>query len=809
MINRTWMLSVRLTVLLMMSTGAVSVSAQSWPEGVIGGLQHSGAVHIYANPGPLAVDVYKRDLKTNTDIDRTATVFLTGPDGSILAEERIASPPGQWGNREGPLQHISFKVDILHAGVYTVLITGYEDPYLRRSQVWGFCTNADKCLINSSTGHTDTQRAEPIMLYGERQPISIFFKPTSSTLNIDVDQLPANAGMMELRDPNDKIVWQFTANSREVTTGDINTTDIIDGIWELKMPVTQGKIYIKGLNHEFEKGKNVLPVWTTSRDRYFDLENLHWLLSPRRQSRNLESAFDGTMSFSLFNNSEFPVTYDLQVHPEAGFLGKAEPLVSKLQIAPKTADTVRVAYQLDQDAPEGAYRFNLMATDPNTKMQAFSLAELRQVKSDTSTPITLPIQFELFGHDQFQFAYTPDYPRGNEFYFDVNNNPWVVTSDGLQTWKNGKWHTVLFSGYHHDEVDFKLSALGTDKNGYVYAIAYLKQQPHMIRVSSEILEADIAPLPKEGVYSIEISGTSIDTHYPPAIVRQIRDRTKKNIFKKAAIHEVELIIPEVRHGKLHVPPAIKVSSNGHGVSQHSGRPNLVVSDEEAVHLVWGEIVSPGENAPGVPVYTVSYDRKNTTLSEKIFIAHAPPVNDAHNTSSILMDSQGNRHIITGTHNRPFIHRMTKSGEDRWSSVEYVSDLEQTYVGAMPDQSGGIHLLYRIWQRGQNFPGLFQTALYYQHKAGSQEEWSRPRPFALPALPAYSIYRHRVTRDRRGFLYVNMEYWSTWAPYRETYRTALKSSQEGKTRINLISEDNGVTWRILRGDDLRRAAQLYQ
>ncbi|NGF57739.1 hypothetical protein G5B00_14565 [Parapedobacter sp. SGR-10] len=804
MANRGWMLNISIVLVLALYMG--SAFAQSkWPEGVIGGLQHTGALHMYALPGPLTVDVYKRDFKTDAKIDRTAIVFLTGPDGSVLAQERIASPPGQWEGKEGPLQHIRFVTDVVHAGVYTVLITCHDDPYLRRNQAWGFATNAHRYVINAGTGHTDSRREEPILLYGERKPTSIFFKPIASTLRVSIEQIPAGAGTIELRDPTGKIVWKSDEMAGKVMSEEI--TDVMAGIWELKMPIARGKILIKGFNHEFEAGQTVLPIWSTSKSSYFDLENLHWLLSPRRLSRRLKPGEQGTLAFSVSNNQSKSITYDLAVRPDPGFPGKVNTIASKIQVSPKAVDTVYVDYQLDQESRDGTYQFALVVTDSATHMQAFSLGELRVERERTDAAITLPLQYRLFEHDQFQFAYEPDYPRDNEFYFDTKNNPWIVTSVGLKTLKNGEWRLVPLPGYASNEVDFKLSALGTDANGYVYGIAHLKQQPHIVRVDGETLQAEVAVLPNGGAYSIETSGTSIDTQSPPAIVRQVRDRTKKNTFKKTAIHTVELIVPEIRDGKLHVPPSIKVSHSGHGVSQHSGRPNLVVSDEDEVHLVWGEISQPEDNAPGVPVYTASYDRKSRKLSEKILVAYAPPVNDAHNTPSILMDGKQQRHIITGTHNHPFVYRAAKKGSDSWTDPVYVSDLEQTYVGAVPDQSGGIHLLYRIWQRGNNFPGLFQTALYYQYKSPSKNDWSLPNAFALPALPAYSVYRHRITRDRRDYLYVSMQYWSTWSPYRESYRSDSKRNQDTKTRINLISKDNGVTWYMLTDEDLHQAANI--
>lgn len=792
-----------LSVLILTGTGRTQTN---WPEGVIGGLQHTGALHIYAEKGTLRVDLYKQDLKTNTPVDRTATIFLAGPDGTIHATETLLSPPGQWDGGNGPLQHIRLSAEVSLPGVYTVFITCNNDPYLRKAQVWGFSTNAEQYLINSSAGHQDGRREEPILLFRDTRPISVFFKPVSRDFQVRVDHLPPGAGTIELRDPEDRLVWQSADTAGKASSG--NIIAIQQGIWELKLPAARGQVLISKLNHELEPGKPVAPVWTTSRERFFELSEVHWLLEPRRVSRQLKPGSRGSLLFSVYNNSAGAATFHLSVAPDNRFPGTVTTAVPNTRIGPYAIDTVRVDYRLDKNVPEGNYHFNLVAKNITTGYQASSLGELRVSEKDAGAEVSLPIRYHLFEHDQFQFAYNPDYPRDNQFYFDSDNRPWLVTPAGLMTWRNGAWKRIELPGYTAAHLRFHLSTLGTDANGYVYAIGYLKGKPHLVRASSRKLQGDAVALPESGVYSLETSGMSADTRFPPAILRYNR-QAKKAVGRWATTHDVELIIPAIKNGKLSLLPSVPVTGNGIGVSQHSGVANTLVSDEDAIHLVWGETSDPAKEDPGVPIYTSTYHRSSAVLSNKTFIAYAPPVNDVHNTSSILMDSRQNRHIITGAHNRPFIHRTAAKGSDHWSAPQQVSGLEQTYVGALPDARNGIHLLYRIWQRGDAFPGLFNTALYYQYKKAEAAAWSDPQPFALPALSAYSIYRHRITKDRQDNLYVSMEYWSTWGAYREMYRHDPKTSPDGRTRLNLISKDNGKTWSILKGADLRDAVDRYR
>src|SRR5690606_35606051 len=130
-------------LLMKPSSVAQAQTEPEWPTGVIGGLQHAGAVHFYAQPGTLDVGVYKRDSAGNT-ADRSLVAILTGPDGTVHDRLKLVSPPEQRG-KAGPLQQGKLQASVKHAGVYTLLISSNQDTYMR-AQRWGFSTNASQYM---------------------------------------------------------------------------------------------------------------------------------------------------------------------------------------------------------------------------------------------------------------------------------------------------------------------------------------------------------------------------------------------------------------------------------------------------------------------------------------------------------------------------------------------------------------------------------------------------------------------------------------------------------------------------------------
>ncbi len=741
------------------------------------GLQHAGAVHFYAQPGELTVSIFKKDKKGGDPVNRIMSAILTGPDGSVCDSAKL------YGAKDRQL-----KVTVKHAGIYTLLVSMNGDQYVQ-AVTWGFKTNALEYMINSGTGHADRKREEPIILNGSDQPFGIFFKPTKKSFSVKVTALPVDVKAVELYDGAGKLLRKLSVDGGKTETFVNFQEGSSEGIWELRLPHQKGTAYIEGITNDWDKDEKPLPMWTTSRKAYFDLGRYHWLLSPRRFARNVQKGDKGEIKFSLFNNSKSSISLQMSL-ADLPAIGKLSLQQENLEIAPGTSETVSVQYALSPTLLAGSYNFRLLAKDTQTGKQVFSLLELRV---DSPKSVTLPIQLKLFEHDQFQFAYEPDYPRDNQFYFDVENRPWLVTDEGLKVLIAGTWETIKLPQGNKD-VNYPTSTIGTDSNGFVYTIVSVDSNPYLMRVSTLDRRPELVPLPPGGHYKMETFMGGKVSKYPPVVLRYLLDTTKKSVSFWAKIHRLELFITSVSGGKLQVDAPILVSDNCVGISDHSGITNSVAADDDKLHLVWGETSDPAKNDPGVPTYTVTYDRKNSTLSNPIFLAYSPPVNDVHNMSTLLIDSKGKKHVIIGAHGRPFQYLTCPSGTEDWSKPIAISQLGQTYIGAILDAQNGIHLFCRTWRRGENFPGLFDASLFYQHK-NENNVWEEQKPFALPALPGYSVYYHRLTVDRTGRSYLSMDYWSTWSAYRESYRDADRSRKEGKNRIVFTSKD-GKDWQVV-------------
>lgn len=762
-----------LLVSVLFNCVAAARAAANAPYGA-DGLQHAGAVHFYAQPGTLDITLWKRDAAGNT-ADRTLTAILTGPDGTIHDRLKLITPPDKPEQRlEGKLQ-----ARVIRPGIYTLLLSANQDQYLR-AQTWGFSTNAAQYMINAGTGHTDRAREETITLNGKNEPFGVFFKPVQRTFKIQLARLPATAKSVELRDATGEIV-----HTLNVTDGKAQATVEAgqgrrEGIWELRLPAQRGDILIEGLNYGWTKNEKPLPVWTTNRSNFFELGNYHWLLQPRRFARNVKAGDAGTVEMTVFNNTALSMPLELSLDTPNS-LGEIHLEPTRLEIAPGASRKVQIRYQFPTTLPDGRHDVYLVARDSHTNRQAFSLIQFRGGEAATDT-VQLPLELKLYEHDQFQFAYEPDYPRANQFYFDADNRPWQMTRDGLQVLSNDEWQTITLPG-DDQPTTYPVSALGTDNAGFVYGIVNRNGQPYVLRTESRTRRAELVELPPGGYYMPETFSGGRASAYPPVILRYVVDPTKAQVAFWSKVHRLELYLTEIKDGKLSLSAPILVSANCVGMSAHSGITSPVAADGDKLHLIWGETSDPAKNDPGVPTYTATYDRKTATLSPPTFLAWSPPVNDVHNMSTLIVDSQGNRHAIIGSHGKPFQYLHSPKGSVQWSTPKEITQMNPTYIGAVFDKADNIHLFFRQWRREIEFTG---AELGYQQME-KDGVWKEQKPFAISALPGYSVFYHRLTVDRAGRLYLSFDYWSTWSPYRESYPNTASR------RLLFTSNDNGKSW----------------
>ena len=588
---------------------------------------------------------------------------------------------------------------------------------------------------------------------------------------------------MDPRDGNNQLIQTIHVNNGEAVSTDI--TNNLSGIWELKLPIQKGQILIDGLNHNFPSGEKPLPVWTSSREHYFDLQKVHWLIDPRRFARNANPGEQGKIDFTIHNNSEDETTINLQTIANQ-FPGTIQVTPNQLQLAAGATSTATVNYQITQNAMQGTHPFHVLASDVTNNLQSFALGELKL--GHNNQPVTLPIPLNIYEHNQPYFAYEPSFPRENQIYFDSDNRSWVVTPSALHVLVDNEWKTVPIAP--GQKVSFPSSVIGSDLDGNIYTIANVGETPHLLRTNKNF-DSYLAPLPDGGTYLVETWMGGQTTNHIPIVTRYRRDPEKKQVARWARIHDFQIFIPQFQNNSLSVGNAILVSDNCVGMSAHSGIPSAVASEGDLVHLVWGETSDPQGDDPGVPNYTATYNRMTYTLSQPQFLAFSPPVNDVHNISSILVNSNGTRHVVVGAHGRPFQHLTAASGSNEWTTPVTISDIDQTYVGAVLDPNDQIHLFFRGWRRDVEFPGSLNAGLFYQ-RMSQDGNWNQPVLFATPGLNNYSIFYHRLTTNRQGRTYVSFTYWSTWTAYRDSFRDGAGPRQN---RIVLYS-DNGENWFVL-------------
>lgn len=741
------------------------------------GLKHAGGIHFYPSPGILELSIFKEDEKKGNAINQVMHAVILGPDGSSLDSVKL------YGTVERNMQ-----IPIKEAGVYTLHLSMNNDQNIR-SVTWGFRTNAQLFMINSSAGHTDRRRVEPIILDGGKRPFGVYFKPKKGKFHISVDDLPDEIEKLHLFGGSENLIKELSVKNNQVS--DTLLSQSSDEVWELRLPESKGTINIEGVTYGWEDQVKPLPVWTSSRQSYFNLEYYHWLLSPRRFARDVKRGDEGEIEFSIYNNSDNIMPLEILIK-DAPDIGNFEISTNEILLLPKTSSKISVKYTIDKGVSEGSYPFQVLVKNLDSKKQAFSLIELRV---DNHKNVELPIQLKLFEHDQFQFAYEPDYPRDNQFYFDSENRPWLVSPEGLKVKIRDHWQTISLN-VDEEDIVYPTSTIGTDAHKNVYTVVNIKNIPYLVQVNGNNLKVVLIPLPAGGTYKMETYMGGKVSEYPPAILRFVRDTSKKRVSRWARVHRLELLSVTLIEGKLKIEDPVLISDNCVGSGDHSGITNAIAAEGEKLHIIWGETSEPGKGDPGVPTYTISYDRKTKSLSSPDFLAYSPPVNDVHNMSSILIDSEGTKHVIIGAHGRPFQYLKQLKDQNTWSKPISISELGQTYVGAVLDAKDGIHLFCRTWRNGKAYPGIFDASLFFQRTRGSSHIWEEQQPFALPALPGYTVYYHRLTVDRHGKLYLSMDYWPTWSVYRESYRDSAERTSKGTNRVIFTSGD-GKQWDLLR------------
>ncbi|MBT4502826.1 MAG: hypothetical protein HOC74_34150 [Gemmatimonadetes bacterium] len=778
----------------------LAVEDENGIELSIGGV---GGAYFLAEPGTLTIDLEKRDRNIHNRHTELRAI-LVGPDRRAIQEATIPADDHARGSGLGPTQRVQLSTQVERPGIYALNITVSQDRY-GEDILWGFRTNCPRYLIETSRGHKDARHQEPIVLWDPTRPGDICFAPRQSSFEMEIDDLPANVDTLPVYDSTGALVHALTADEDGRAShrfpADIHRENVP---WRLHLPVQQATIQIDGVTRWDREDLNPnLSYWTPDPASYFPFPTYRWMLTPYDRTVYSEPGDEGAIPFRVHNSSDRRQTFDLEIEfPDGPWPVQLSTDRVKIE-AQKTAEVV-LHYTA---GPKNAARIcHLRITPQDTPdVTTYSTLEVRTGAAPATHPLDMPLTFEPYRHENQQFGYLPDYPLGNQVYFDLENRPFFRTGRGLETLQNGNWiHTDLGEAVQSRIPPFTGNSFGMatnkvafDRDNDLYLVtttgsrgALLHSTDRGQTFTAYLLGPEDEP---RGAFDIEqFSGHNLPDN-PPPILRSIETAADENLIWRR-ISKLELLLPEKEDGRLSVGEPIFISANSLGVGSHSGIPSAVVSRGSKVHAIWAEATDPDDDVPGVPTYVVTYDREIKQLGTPALIGYGAPPNDVHNRPCISIDSQGYLHALAGTHGQPFQYARSLQPNDAgagWTQPEDVGD-QQTYIGLVCGPDDTLHLIFRMWRRNEEpFPNSHHATLAYQRKRPG-EAWEPARVLVVAPFSEYSIFYHRFTIDQIGRLFLSYDYWSTFWFYRTDHR--------GDRRSLMMSPDGGENWKLVETRD---------
>ncbi len=274
-----------------------------------------------------------------------------------------------------------------------------------------------------------------------------------------------------------------------------------------------------------------------------------------------------------------------------------------------------------------------------------------------------------------------------------------------------------------------------------------------------------------------------------------------------------VIQPRFKGDRLVLPEPVLVSDRSLGMIQAAGGASFAATVGSTTYIVWTEVAAV--SAAGSPTFVAAFDQTTGTLGEPLDVATARPLNDDHTTPGIVADGKGMLHVLTGSHNTPFMYTHTIDAADAtvWTKPEPVLTSgyrepgaggegrgRQTYVSLVCTPDDALVIAFRQWRRRVDtaFSGLPYQALCVQ-RLEPGGTWSAARRVAYSSrYRGYAQYYQKLTIDRSGRLYLSLSYFRPHDWPRDE-RVANRYHH----RMLLISEDGGGSWRFAMLADLLR------
>jgi hypothetical protein len=762
-------------------------------------------VYFLATPGELVVDVEKRDRNRSggrTDL----RAILVGPDRRVLQEVTLPDDGRPRGSGVGPPQQARLSTRVERKGVYALNVTVSRDRY-GDDIVWGFRTNCPHYLIETSRGHRDERREEPIVLLNPDKPGNVCFVPRRGAFGMEVADLPTNVTTLPVYDATGGLIETLKVGAKGKASHTIPKGLHRDAVpWRLHLPRQQATIQIDGVTR-WDRGDLYpnLPYWTPDRASWFPFQAYRWLVTPYSRTVYGRPGENGEVAFQVHNNSDRTKTVQLSIEfPQDAWSARLS--ADRVVVKPKETAPVVIRYAAPAEGETRVCQVRATpAEDPG--FSTYSTLAVRAGVAPATRPLAMPIVLKPYQHENELFGYLPDYPVECEMYFDLENRALTSTGSGIAALHDGRWTSCDLQTAIRDRVgefggtpsraSIADTKIAFDRDNDLYVLATAGAQAALLHSNDGGRTFTAYGLGASGGFDIEqFSGHNVPAG-PPPVLRSIRTAADKKL-RWRQISDLELFVPTKDKGRLVIGNPILVSRQSLGVGSHSGVPSAVVSSGSKVHVVWAEATDPNVSVPGVPTYVTSYDRQTGTLGRPVLVGYGAPPNDVHNRPCMVMDSKGFLHVLTGTHGSPFHYTCSLRPNDAhsgWTKAEPLGErLRQTYIGMVCGADDTLHLVYRLWREDTKyFPSgaLFATLAYQRKRPGGP--WEPPRILIVPPFSEYSVFYHRLTIDRRNRLFLSYDYWSTYWFYR--------TDHFGHRRMVLMSPDGGETWKLAETRDL--------
>ena len=752
-----------------------------------------GGVFFSAEKGPLILEIEKQNL--NLSQSSTAMrVILLGPDREVIDDQWIPDDGLSQGEGTGPAQALRLETYVDRPGVYAIMITASYDRY-GENFIWRFRTNCEKYMIETSRGHRDAKHKEPIVLEDPQTTTDLCFLPQSHAFDVLLTDLDDSIDFVELMDSeNRQIAVLEVKNDTAFYSVEPGNREAIP--WRLHFQKAKAKVEIEGVTEWNEDGATWFfensngALWTPFSDSWFPIQSNRWLITPYNRVIYGQSGEDKITTFKIYNNGMETKKVGLSLEfPDKKW--KVELSDEVVVLAPNEEKEVHLTWSANQT--DQTVHLRATSNDYST----YSTLYAKAGDSPVTSTIDIPLVLKPYSQEHEQYGYLPEYPIDGQMYFNINNKPFVRTSEGVSSIQDGKWTNVETGPSSGAIITF-------DADGDVYTLSKENDQAFLLHSRDGGLTFSSYEIPgnsSSSSFDIEqFTGHNVPSG-PPPITRYTRKEADKNIFWRR-YGDMELLIPKKTNNGIEWEEPVLISKECLGVSSHSGIPSSIVSRGSKIFLCWGEASDPDvsrDEIPGVPVYVTSYDRSARKLEKPVLVGFGAPPNDVHNIPGISMNSEGYLHVLTGTHGKPFEYaRSLKPGNIQgWTKAEPVMETDsrstQTYIGLVTGPDNTLHLVFRLWQYDTKyFPDNYFASLAYMSKKPG-EPWSEPRLLVVAPFSSYSLYRHRLTIDREGRLFLSYLYWSTYWFYRNDRNTNERSL--------LMSPDGGQSWKLAGNEDV--------